>query len=204
MARPREFDETRALDQALCVFWKLGFEGAAISDLTEATGLQRQSLYNTFGDKHGLFLASLQRYRSRSDEALTPLARPDAGLADLAKYMRGVIELQRTMGFGACLLVKTAFGSEGGDVRVRAIVEAGASAVRSAFARVLAASAARGELARAADVDALAAYLYAVQNGLIALLRTGASPSSVDAAIEHTFASLPPVKSRKPKKRSRP
>lgn len=62
MARTREFDQDEALDAAMRVFWRKGYEAASLSDLLDATGLARQSLYNTFGDKRALFLAALRRY----------------------------------------------------------------------------------------------------------------------------------------------
>ena len=62
MARPREFDRTQVLDQAIDVFWQRGYEGTSIQDLVDRMGIHRGSLYCAFGDKHGLFLAALDRY----------------------------------------------------------------------------------------------------------------------------------------------
>jgi TetR/AcrR family transcriptional repressor of nem operon len=66
LARTPEFDEDQVLEAAQLAFWRKGYEATSLSDLLEATGLARQSLYNTFGDKHGLFLASLRRYVDKS------------------------------------------------------------------------------------------------------------------------------------------
>ena len=60
MGRPREFDVERALDRALDVFWRNGYEGASIADLTAAMGINPPSLYAAFGNKEGLFLAALE------------------------------------------------------------------------------------------------------------------------------------------------
>ncbi|MEH6630686.1 MAG: TetR/AcrR family transcriptional regulator [Halopseudomonas aestusnigri] len=62
MARPREFDLNSTLEQAMGVFWEKGFEGASLSDLLEAMQIARGSLYKAFGDKRGLFLATLRHY----------------------------------------------------------------------------------------------------------------------------------------------
>lgn len=64
MARPREFDEEQALDAAMQVFWEKGFEATSLSDLTARMGIQRPSIYSTFGDKKGLFEAALRKYTS--------------------------------------------------------------------------------------------------------------------------------------------
>jgi AcrR family transcriptional regulator len=62
MGRPRSFDAGRALDRALQVFWRKGYEGTSLSDLTEAVGVNRPSLYAAFGDKKALFRKALDRY----------------------------------------------------------------------------------------------------------------------------------------------
>jgi AcrR family transcriptional regulator len=63
MARPREFDEDEVLAAALRVFWEKGYESAALSDLLEATGLTKSSLYKAFGSKEGLFWRVVERYQ---------------------------------------------------------------------------------------------------------------------------------------------
>src|SRR5687768_2471443 len=60
--RPRAFDEQAALEAALGVFWRKGYEGASLSDLTEAMGINRPSLYAAFGNKEALFRRVLERY----------------------------------------------------------------------------------------------------------------------------------------------
>jgi TetR/AcrR family transcriptional repressor of nem operon len=62
MARPKEFDEQEVLRKATEVFWKKGFNGASMQDLVEAMGINRASLYDTFGDKHRLYLSCLRHY----------------------------------------------------------------------------------------------------------------------------------------------
>src|SRR6202030_4546824 len=62
MGRPRSFDIDRALDRALLVFWRKGYEGASLSDLTKAVGVNRPSLYAAFGGKEALFRKALDRY----------------------------------------------------------------------------------------------------------------------------------------------
>ena len=62
MARPKAFDEEVVLDRAVEVFWAKGYEATSIQDLVDAMGIQRGSLYATFGGKHQLFLTALDRY----------------------------------------------------------------------------------------------------------------------------------------------
>jgi AcrR family transcriptional regulator len=62
MGRPREFDVDKALDLALQVFWRKGYEGASMADLTETMGITKPSLYSAFGNKEELFRKALDRY----------------------------------------------------------------------------------------------------------------------------------------------
>ena len=62
MARPKEFDPDEVLDRALDVFWEKGFEGTSVQDLVDHMGINRGSIYGTFGDKHRLFQQALERY----------------------------------------------------------------------------------------------------------------------------------------------
>ena len=62
MARPREFDETEALDRAMEVFWKKGYQKTSLDDLLDAMGIQRGSFYNTFGSKKETYLRAIDRY----------------------------------------------------------------------------------------------------------------------------------------------
>lgn len=62
MARPREFDTDEALGQAMQAFWSHGYEGTSMTDLMQAMGLQKGSIYKAFGDKHTLFILAIKRY----------------------------------------------------------------------------------------------------------------------------------------------
>jgi AcrR family transcriptional regulator len=74
--RPRSFDADKALDQALWVFWKKGYEGTTIADLTEAMGIVRPSLYSAFGSKAELFRRVINRYGEKFATVLDPVSQP--------------------------------------------------------------------------------------------------------------------------------
>ncbi|AKU95531.1 Transcriptional regulator, TetR family [Labilithrix luteola] len=169
-----------------------------MAELVEATGVQRQSLYNAFQDKQGLFVAVLNRYEQLLKESLTPLLRDDAELPELRQYMEGVLQLQADRDVGGCLLVQTSFGVGVSDPRVRSVVEAGASAIRACFADLIRRSVASGRLSREVVPEACADYLFAVLNGLSALARTGAKKDHVSGVLAHTFATLGVAQSKTP------
>lgn len=87
MARPRGFDIEVVVEAAKDTFWRLGYDGAAISDLEEATGLSRSSLYQAFGSKEQLFRAALDRYiRMFMGPLLAPMEAPKADLGAIEGF----------------------------------------------------------------------------------------------------------------------
>ena len=91
--RPRSFDEGVVLDRAMDLFWALGFEATSMQNLVDHMGIGRQSLYNTFGDKHRLFLAALGRYQAQQhDGPMAVLAAPGADLAAVRAFLLGAAE----------------------------------------------------------------------------------------------------------------
>src|ERR1700724_4481395 len=106
MGRPRSFDIDGALDGALHVFWRKGYEGTSLSDLTNAVGVNRPSLYAAFGDKKALFRKALDRYLTGpalyTQEALKePTAR-----AVVERLLLGAADLNAApCNPGGCLMV---------------------------------------------------------------------------------------------------
>lgn len=93
MGRPREFDVTDALDRIKELFWRHGFESTSLGDLTSASGVGRQSLYNTFGDKRQLYLAALRRYiESDLAAGYAVLERPGASADAIAAYFAWIVD----------------------------------------------------------------------------------------------------------------
>jgi TetR/AcrR family transcriptional repressor of nem operon len=184
MVRPREFDEASVIDGAMLAFWRLGYAGCTVRDLVDATGVQRQSLYNIYGDKEGLFVAALARYREHVDASLAPLQSPDAGISALRRYVEEFLATLRKREVHACLLVKTAFGPESNDPQIRRAVEAGGRAVRAAFAEVVRGAIARGELPATVEPKTHAALVFTLLHGLAALARTGGAPQ-VETLLSH-------------------
>lgn len=88
MGRQRQFDPEEVLDTALDVFWRKGFEGTSVADLTAATGVAAPGLYAVFGNKEGLFLKALDRYQERYlAEVACALSKPDIRTA-IEEFLR--------------------------------------------------------------------------------------------------------------------
>ena len=94
LGRPRAFDRDQALELALDVFWRKGYEGASLSDLTEAMGINPPSLYAAFGDKEGLFMEAVQRYHTHSQEGC-----PYGDLPTAREAVESLLTFAATMSF---------------------------------------------------------------------------------------------------------
>src|ERR687894_2331328 len=93
MARHKEFNRDEALGRAMEVFWSRGYEAASVGELVRHMGIQRQSLYDTFGDKHSLYLQALDRYREVEGRKMFELlGRPGPVKRALRQLFEGVVE----------------------------------------------------------------------------------------------------------------
>lgn len=90
MARPREFDTEEVLGLVLETFWEKGFEGATLAEIEERTGVKKASLFAAFGDKHALFVQSLQKYVSNGYELLRCTLQGDSPKESIRAWLRGV------------------------------------------------------------------------------------------------------------------
>jgi TetR/AcrR family transcriptional repressor of nem operon len=192
MARPKSFDEDAVLDQAAELFWERGYEGTSLADLETHLGLGRQSLYNTFGDKHGLFLKALDRYREHAGEkALGQLGGPEGGLKALRRYFEWAVEMLTSSDVRrGCLVTNTI--SELGSADSAALLRCNHSRdqLERAFRGSLAHAKAKGELPKSLDVEATATLLAIHNYGLHVMAKTGATRKQLLAAVEALFAGL--------------
>ncbi|MBW2548533.1 MAG: TetR/AcrR family transcriptional regulator [Deltaproteobacteria bacterium] len=109
MARAKEFDREVVLERAMRFFWEQGYEAASMRDLLDVMEIGRQSLYDTFGDKHSLFLASLAYYYEIGiGSVVAQLSAPDGGLAAIEEYFDGMARRMTTKPYRSCLLINSA------------------------------------------------------------------------------------------------
>jgi AcrR family transcriptional regulator len=190
--RPREFDTQEALDAALDVFWRKGYEGASLSELTEAMGINRPSLYAAFGNKEELFRRVLVRYvegpaRCVSKSLEQPTAREVVdGLLKSAVDVAANPRNPR-----GCLLVQAALacGEAAESIRQELIARRAATeaAIRERFERAKAA----GDLPADADPTDLASYVVTVMRGMAVQAAGGASQAELRRVAELALRAWP-------------
>ena len=189
--RPRGFDTEKALDQAMRVFWKHGFEGASLPLLTEAMGINRPSMYAAFGNKEELFRRAVERYVEITGGMFqAALAQPTARGA-VEMLLKGILECGCGSKIRGCMLVQSALAcGEAGDA-VKHELELRRAAVekllRSRFERAVV----EGDLGKGADVGALAKFFATFQNGLAVQMASGAKKEELMGAVGVAMGAWP-------------
>ncbi len=193
MGRPREFDVDSAVDAAMRTFWERGYDGTSLSDLTQATGVGRQSLYLAVGDKQRLYLAALDRYRA---QFFAPLVAALSGSADVRVTLREAL-LPLLDGSCAdqpdgCLLVAAATERAGEDPQVRSRVIAAFSGLQTALLEAAQRARAGGLVAETVDLTGWAALTVATIQGLRVMAAAGSDRVTLVRALDSALAVLQP------------
>ncbi len=139
MARSKSFDEQEVITKAMFAFLERGYEATSLSALEKATGVDRKGLYNTFGDKEGLFVAALQRFidNAIAGHRLFAEAEPVAFPAIVALFGFIVGYAQTSMGHYGCLACNSLREPIGESPNVRPVLQGYLTRVRSAFHKAL-------------------------------------------------------------------
>lgn len=169
--RPPLFERDRALEEAMTLFWRRGYEAASMPELENCMGLNRSSLYNSFGSKHDLFGLALERYaRMLAETVLAPLEDGTGGLADLHEFVARVRALMAGPGVSdGCLLVNSMIEFGGSDGDVCRVSERHFTRLRKAFAAALSRAAASGEAQDGQTEDRANALMGLIMGVLVAV-----------------------------------
>jgi AcrR family transcriptional regulator len=190
--RPRTFCTEKALDCAMQVFWRKGYEGASMVDLTTAMGINSPSLYAAYGSKEGLFRAVLERYEARRDQFMTEVFAAPSAKEVASRFLHGVADFAAATGGQnppGCLLLQSGMTCGDSDIpdqlaRHRAEKE---KALCERFARAQA----EGDLPENTVPSALARYVMAVSNGMCVQAASGATLEDLHAVADVALSSWP-------------
>ncbi|MCG2668706.1 TetR/AcrR family transcriptional regulator [Bradyrhizobium sp. GCM10023182] len=157
--RPRAYEPEIALGRALDLFRKQGFAATSLDDLSEATGMNRPSLYGAFGDKRELYIKSYQRYREDARASMVEIFREEMPVRErLTRIYAAALDiyLSGETGPRGCFTVVTAASEAVSDPEIRAMVVEGLTELDKAFANCFRRAKEKGELPANADPAALA------------------------------------------------
>jgi AcrR family transcriptional regulator len=191
--RPRSFDTGKVLDRALNVFWRKGYEGASLSDLTKAMGINRPSLYAAFGDKEKLFRKVLDRYAEGPASFSEAALQESTSRAVVERLLYGTADLLTSpQNPHGCLWVQGALacGNSADSVRKELISRrmAGEAALRQRLNRAKV----DGDLPPEANPVSLARYIVTMIQGMSIQAASGASRGELHRIIDIALQSWPP------------
>ena len=161
MPKVKQFDETAVLIKAQEVFALKGYNGTSLDDLVKATGLSRSSIYDTFGDKHGLFLKSLEQYKSHQQQCLsdeickTPSPKKKIQLA-FALLAKDIIADKKGLG---CLMITANLEMSAVDKEIARLTTISMEETEKGFTDLVKAGQAAGEISKTFTAKALGSYL---------------------------------------------
>ncbi|KOV96352.1 TetR/AcrR family transcriptional regulator [Streptomyces sp. NRRL B-3648] len=196
MARPRTFDEERALDAAMRTFWEKGYEATSTRDLCAATGLGRSSIYNTFKSKHDLFQRALHRYMTAMNAAqFAVLEDPGPSGGDRIRALFALVldgDAQNRPGGRSlgCLSVNTTVELAGRDAAAAGMLERDTARRLAALRAAVEAGRRDGSITSARDTGDLARFLNATIAGLRVSAQGGADRAALEAIAEVALDAL--------------
>ncbi len=182
MARNREFEPAEALNKAMLLFWKEGYLETSMEELVQATGVSRYGFYNTFGDKHDLFLKAMRHYTNTAIQAmLGPMETETASVAEILRYFDLLLANAKS---GAeqigCLIGNTALELPILDEPMAAHIDHHFARMRAAFQNALENAQNQQQLRTDLDVGAYADYLVGTAVGFLACIRARLSDTVLD------------------------
>lgn len=190
--RPREFDLDEALGAALRVFWSKGYEGASLTDLTDAMGITRPSLYAAFGNKESLFRKALDLYEREKLAYVGEALKAPTSRQVVERLLRGALEMQTSdCNPRGCMRVIGSVSCSPEAESIRADLTARRKSSQEALCARLEQARADGDLPDGCDVEGLCAYVGAILQGMSIQAGSGATKRQLEALVETSLAMWP-------------
>ena len=196
MARPKEFDQERALHRAISIFSQKGFAATSTDDLMRAMDLGRQSMYDTFGDKRALFLKALEVYVTEKVRSINvELQTPGSPLASIRRALVHFAERRDLSSTDGCMGINAIceFGMRDDDVT--RIIRSAARLQRHTLIDTLRRAQKEGELAARTDIESLADFFESTLAGIRIAAKAGKTRPALRRIAEVASGAFPDVKS---------
>ncbi len=189
MAGPsKQFDQHQALDKALQLFWKQGYESTSMQELVDVMGVNRASLYQTYGNKYDLYLASFNRYIDATLNTFNQaLKTPGPALENAQTLFQNLVQHSLEGGLQGCFINNTAVELGAHDQELAQRIRDVWVKFEDVFAQMIQRAVDEGELKNDADVRQIAQLLNTNLQGLIIQTKTNISQEKLFDSIELIF-----------------
>ena len=192
VGRTKSFDENEILNKALEVFWKKGFNATSVQDLVDHLGINRASIYDTWGDKQNLYLESLKRYRQQTSGWLLQQIRSEkSALQIIRDFLTGTIDqgLHDPEQLG-CFLVNATTELANSNQDVRLIFNENKKTVEKVLNELIIEGQESGEIATKHSSEALARFLFNTLTGIRVTAKGDMSEKELNEVVDVTLSAL--------------
>lgn len=191
MARTKEFDRAQVLHKAMLLFWEKGYDGTSMADLLETMGISRSSMYETFTDKHSLYLEAAQLYKRTSQEKRKFLLEAESAKEGIRKYFErhidGSFREDTPMG---CLVTNTIVNVDSPGDEINVLMRAHFDELRVAFLELLRRGQESGEIAADRNIEDLAYMLLTINHGINVAAKLNNSRERAESMIDTVLGML--------------
>ena len=192
MARTKQFDERQALVSAMLVFWEKGYEGTSIHDLEQAMGLNRTSIYNTFGNKRAIFNRVMSCYK---ESVMASLFAELDNAPDIREGVRRLLNAALDIHFdkdnpGGCLVVLSVLESGQHDAESQLAMQQTLQDLKTALQARLSKAKKAGELAKDLDVASTATTISTTMTGMMVMGKANFTRASLKKTINQVVSLL--------------
>ena len=190
MARPVNFNQTEVLDKLTLVFWEKGFYDSSIEDLSSASGLNRSSLYNSFGNKEAIFKQVLKHYQEHySKQRLEQILKTSPVKKALEEFFLSLIETEQNRRLG-CLLVNTSIELSPHNSQIDKDLQKSFKRVEDIFYKVLEKAQKNNEIDSNKDIRPIAKYLLNNVYGIRVSARAGSTKKDLKQIVKVILKSI--------------
>jgi len=190
MPRIREFDRDDALGKAMAVFWQKGYAATSTSDLLEAMQIGRQSMYDTFGDKHALYLEALRHYNDTSVDELLRNLRRATGLDAIGAMLTAFAARPERDNAMGCMGVNAICEFGDTDAEVLAVRDAASVTLNQALEQALREAVAAGEMVADTSIADALAFIHATLAGMKISAKAGSNGATLHAIARYAMTAL--------------
>jgi TetR/AcrR family transcriptional repressor of nem operon len=192
MARSKDFDEAEVLSKAVCIFWHKGYNGTSMQDLVDGLGISRSSLYDTFGDKHALYIKALDSYQKFGGNQMCDIINNTASAKEAIKKlleltMRDLLNDEQRKG---CFMVNAEIELASHDAEVKTVICRNEQQFENAVLRAIKKGQDSGEIRNTQDPLALARFIMNAVRGMQVSAKATADMAFFDDIIKTTLSVL--------------
>lgn len=192
MARTKDFDQDQVLAKAVSLFWEKGYNGTSMQELVDYLGISRSSLYDTYGDKHSLYLKALEYYQNTSGNQICSIATNATNAKDAIRQLLEFLtaSLLSDSQHKGCFMVNAEVEVAPQDTQVKDIICKNEQQIEEAFYNLIHKGQQSGQIAHKQDARALARFVLNSIKGMRVSAKSTTDPTYFDDIIQATLLAL--------------